>query len=26
VRLSPRDIFSDEYHLYYAFAYFQAGR
>ena len=26
VRLSPRDIFGDEYHLYYAFAYFQAGR
>jgi adenylate cyclase len=26
VRLSPRDIFSDEYHLYYAFAHFQAGR
>ena len=26
VRLSPRDIFGDEYHLYYAFAHFQAGR
>ena len=26
VRLSPRDIFGDEYQLYYAFAYFQAGR
>ena len=26
VRLSPRDIFSDEYQLYYAFAHFQAGR
>ncbi len=26
VRLSPRDIFGDEYHLYYSFAHFQAGR
>ena len=26
VRLSPRDIFGDEYALYYAFAHFQAGR
>jgi adenylate cyclase len=26
VRLSPRDIFGDEYQLYYAFAHFQAGR
>jgi len=26
VRLSPRDIFGDEYHLFYAFAHFQAGR
>lgn len=26
VRLSPRDIFGDEYELYYAFAHFQAGR
>jgi len=26
VRLSPRDIFGDEYDLYYAFAHFQAGR
>jgi adenylate cyclase len=26
VRLSPRDIFGDEYALYYAFANFQAGR
>jgi len=26
VRLSPRDIFGDEYALYYAFTYFQAGR
>ena len=26
VRLSPRDIFGDEYALYYAFVYFQAGR
>src|SRR3990172_13032967 len=25
VRLSPRDIFGDEYQLYYAFAHFQAG-
>jgi TolB-like protein/class 3 adenylate cyclase len=25
-RLSPRDIFADEYHLYYSFAHFQAGR
>jgi predicted Zn-dependent protease len=24
--LSPRDLFGDEYQLYYAFAYFQAGR
>ena len=24
--LSPRDIFGDEYALYYAFAHFQAGR
>jgi len=26
VRLSPRDIFGDEYALYYAFTHFQAGR
>jgi adenylate cyclase len=26
VRLSPRDIFGDEYQLFYAFAHFQAGR
>jgi len=26
VRLSPRDIFGEEYQLYYAFAHFQAGR
>jgi adenylate cyclase len=26
VRLSPRDVFGDEYQLYYAFAHFQAGR
>jgi TolB-like protein len=26
VRLSPRDIFGDEYALYYAFVHFQAGR
>ncbi|MGH8474708.1 MAG: adenylate/guanylate cyclase domain-containing protein [Methylococcales bacterium] len=26
VRLSPRDIFADEYHLFYSFAYFQAER
>jgi Flp pilus assembly protein TadD len=26
VRLSPRDIFGEEYELYYAFAHFQAGR
>jgi adenylate cyclase len=26
VRLSPRDIFGDEYQLYYSFAHFQAGR
>jgi TolB-like protein/Tfp pilus assembly protein PilF len=26
VRLSPRDIFGDEYQLYYAFAHFQAAR
>ena len=26
VRLSPRDIFGEEYGLYYAFAHFQAGR
>ncbi len=26
VRLSPRDIFGDEYALYYAFSHFQAGR
>jgi adenylate cyclase len=26
VRLSPHDIFGDEYELYYAFAHFQAGR
>ena len=26
VRLSPRDIFGDEYALFYAFAHFQAGR
>jgi adenylate cyclase len=26
VRLSPRDIFGEEYDLYYAFAHFQAGR
>jgi adenylate cyclase len=26
VRLSPRDIFGDEYQLYYALAHFQAGR
>ena len=26
MRLSPRDIFGDEYQLYYAFAHFQAGR
>lgn len=26
VRLSPRDIFGDEYQLYYAFAHFQADR
>jgi TolB-like protein/tetratricopeptide (TPR) repeat protein len=26
VRLSPRDIFGDEYQLYYAFAFFQAGK
>ena len=26
VRLSPRDMFGDEYQLYYAFAHFQAGR
>ena len=26
VRLSPRDIFGEEYHLYYAFTHFQAGR
>ena len=26
VRLSPRDTFADEYHLYYAFAHFQAAR
>ncbi len=26
VRLSPRDIFGEEYDLYYAFAYFQAGK
>ena len=26
VRLSPRDLFGDEYQLYYAFAHFQAGR
>jgi TolB-like protein len=26
VRLSPRDIFWDEFRLYYAFAHFQAGR
>ena len=26
VRLSPRDTFADEYHLYFAFAHFQAGR
>jgi tetratricopeptide (TPR) repeat protein len=26
VRLSPRDTFGDEYALYYAFTYFQAGR
>jgi len=25
VRLSPRDIFGEEYELYYAFAHFQAG-
>jgi tetratricopeptide (TPR) repeat protein len=25
-RLSPRDIFADEYHLYSSFAHFQAGR
>jgi adenylate cyclase len=26
VRLSPRDTFSDDFQLYYAFAHFQAGR
>jgi TolB-like protein len=26
VRLSPRDIFGEEFQLYYAFAHFQAGR
>tara|TARA_R110002095_G_scaffold129283_1_gene112091 strand:+ start:285 stop:2015 length:1731 start_codon:yes stop_codon:yes gene_type:complete len=26
MRLSPRDIFSEEYHLYYAFAYFVLGK
>lgn len=26
VRLSPRDTFIDEFHLYYSFAHFQAGR
>jgi adenylate cyclase len=26
VRLSPQDIFGDEYDLYYAFTHFQAGR
>jgi len=26
VRLSPRDTFGEEFQLYYAFAYFQAGR
>jgi len=26
MRLSPRDIFGEEYHLYYAFTHFQAGR
>jgi adenylate cyclase len=26
VRLSPRDIFGEEYQLYYSFAHFQAGR
>jgi len=26
LRLSPRDIFGDEYQLYYGFAHFQAGR
>jgi TolB-like protein/class 3 adenylate cyclase/Flp pilus assembly protein TadD len=26
LRLSPRDIFGEEYQLYYAFAHFQAGR
>jgi TolB-like protein/Flp pilus assembly protein TadD len=26
MRLSPRDIFGEEFQLYYAFAYFQAGR
>jgi Flp pilus assembly protein TadD len=26
VRLSPRDIFGEEYQLYYAFAHFQVGR
>ena len=26
VRLSPRDIFGDEYALFYAFAHFEAGR
>lgn len=26
VRLSPRDMFGEEYQLYYAFAHFQAGR
>jgi tetratricopeptide (TPR) repeat protein len=26
VRLSPRDIFVEEYQLFYAFAHFQAGR
>ena len=26
MRLSPRDIFGEEYQLYYAFAHFQAGR
>jgi tetratricopeptide (TPR) repeat protein len=25
-RLSPRDVFPEEYHLFHSFAYFQAGR